>query len=194
MSKLLVVSLALASSLRSTVARAEALDDERFKACQATRRLIVDGHACPVQAAATQRLFCSSKTYWEMAALYRECMRIHAGAPSDHTMPADTSKEDKDSVKCVLVHVGAKDVVPPIEIDWAKGQPHVDKITPANAELLCHTQAYKPATEWGKANNACDGLVGPARSAPKYTVQWGRASNPKTIEKGAGIYCKPLHH
>jgi hypothetical protein len=96
----------------------------------------------------------------------------------------------KDPVKCMIVRVGGKDLSPPIEVDWLKGQPRPDKIPPKSAEILCTSQAHKPALEWAKAHRdeACD------RPSPKVVIEWGRISNPKRIETDiGGLYCKSKH-
>jgi hypothetical protein len=96
-----------------------------------------------------------------------------------------------DPVKCVVRHVSERDLGTKdteIEVDWLKGQPYPDKIPPVNQEILCKTQAMKPAIEWARANGLCGMNV-------KYAVHLGHATNFKLLE-GSAI-CnphKPLGH
>jgi hypothetical protein len=98
------------------------------------------------------------------------------------------SKADKDPVKCMIVHVGSKDVSPPIEVNYLKGQAHPDKIPAKSAEILCKNTAAKPAADWARDNDACAG------NAPKMTLKWGKVSAPQTIETNVGLSCKPKKH
>jgi len=175
MTKSFLASFAIVASITGLARadkRADAqrnLDDARFKACQSARKMI-DSKSCPEQAAAAEKIVCSSKTYNDMAALQRACTSLlkDKAAAAGSGARGSGAGSAAAAPKCTITSIAgnAVSLVVPITHSYS-------------AETWCKTSVRKVAEQWLADNASCER----GKTTFPYSFAWGAPGKQKTFDQ-----------